>query len=170
MARWNELLQSLGINASLHNPYRYLTKGEMCSESQNTEFLCQSLILTLSCSAPSKSRFRNVAPGHCGYCVPCIIRRASIQSAFGQDATPYILANLTQRPLNTRRAEGQQIRSFQRAAQRVVGSPSLAGLLIHKPGPLRDDLRNAERLAQVYLRGMTEVHSLLNGIVTRPIV
>jgi hypothetical protein len=89
-------------------------------------------------------------------------------AAFGEDATPYTLADLTHHPLDTKSAEGQQIRSFQIAAQRVVNSPDLAALLIHKPGPLRDDVPNAERLAQVYLRGMTEVHALLNGVVTRP--
>lgn len=168
MARWNELLQALGLQISLQNPYRYLTKGEMCRGCKNIQFLRESLPLTLSCSAPAKGRFQRQAPGHCGYCVPCIIRRASIMAAFGEDPTPYALADLTQHPLDTKTAEGQQVRSFQIAARRVVNSPALAALLIHKPGPLRDDLPNAEHLARVYLQGMTEVHSLLERIVTRP--
>lgn len=168
MARWNELLKSLGLEVTLHNPYRYDTKGEMCSHCQNCEFLHANLAITLSCSAPAKGRYQGEPPGHCGHCVPCIIRRASIMSAFGKDVTPYTLADLKRHPLSTKKAEGEQIRSFQIAANRVVNSPELAALLIHKPGPLRDDLLNAEQLAQVYLRGMTEVHALLNGTVTRP--
>lgn len=168
MARWNELLQALGLQVSLHNPYRYQTKGEMCRQCRNVECLRENLHLTLSCSAPAKGRFQHQASGHCGHCVPCVIRRASIMAAFGADPTLYTLANLRQHALNTKGAEGQQVRSFQIAASRVVRSPGLANLLIHKPGPLRDDMHNIVRLAQVYLRGMTEVHELLDGVVTRP--
>lgn len=168
MARWNELLRTLGLEVSVHNPYRYETKGEMCRDCSHTDILRENLATTLSCSSPSKGRYKGQPPGHCGYCVPCIIRRASIMAAFGDDTTPYALTDLARRPLDTKSAEGQQIRSFQIAAQRVITSPQLANLLVHKPGPLRDDLPNVDRLAQVYLRGMTEVHMLLNGIVTRP--
>ncbi len=168
MARWNELLCVLDLPITLHNPYRYQTKGEMARQCREIEFLRDNLALTLSCSAPAKGRFQHQPPGHCGHCVPCVIRRAAIVAAFGHDPTTYTITDLTDHPLDTKTAEGQQIRSFQLASQRVVASPELAALLIHKPGPLRDDSANISRLAQVYLRGMTEVHSLLDGVVTRP--
>lgn len=168
MARWNQLLQALRLPITLHNPYRYQTKGEMAGQCQDVDFLRDNLSLTLSCSAPAKGRFNHQPPGHCGHCVPCVIRRAAIMAAFGNDPTTYTIANLAHHPLDTKTAEGQQIRSFQIASHRVVSSPELAPLLIHKPGPLRDDAANIDRLAEVYLRGMTEVHTLLAGVVTRP--
>jgi len=168
MARWNELFSLLGLPVMLRNPYRYQTKGEMTRQCRNAKFIFDKLALTLSCSAPSKGRFQNRPPGHCGHCVPCIIRRAAVVAAFGNDPTSYAIPDLADHPLDSKAAEGQQIRSFQIAAQRVVNSPELAPLLIHKPGPLRDDSANRARLAQVYLRGMTEVYQLLSGVVTRP--
>ena len=50
-----------------------------------------------SCSSIAKARWQGLAPGHCGFCVPCLIRRASITSAFGTDPTHYTLADLTAR-------------------------------------------------------------------------
>lgn len=169
MARWNDLLTALGLDISLHNPYRYLTKGEMITQCGTAELLKRTIPLTVSCSAPAKARYKGLAPGHCGYCVPCVIRRAAIMAALGQDPTPYTVADLARAPLDTRTAEGQQIRSFQIASQRLVAAPRLAPLLIHKPGPLRDDLEHIDELAQVYLRGMTEIDALLAGVVTRPL-
>jgi hypothetical protein len=101
--------------------------------------------------------------GHCGYCLPCLIRRASLA---GIDTTTYTLDDLKAAPLDTRHAEGRQVRSFQLAIDRLAKRPSLATALIHKPGPLFDDPTRQPALAAVYLRGMQEVGRLLAGVRT----
>ncbi len=78
MARWQELLRLLGIAATLHNPYRFRTKGEMLSRCANTTLLRHYVGETISCSSVAKARWRGFAPRHCGFCVPCLIRRAAI--------------------------------------------------------------------------------------------
>jgi hypothetical protein len=56
MARFNELLQGLGIPAQLENPHRHQTKGEMVDSCLEKDFLRTSAKLTMSCSAEGKHR------------------------------------------------------------------------------------------------------------------
>jgi 7-cyano-7-deazaguanine synthase in queuosine biosynthesis len=168
LARWNELLQALAIPARLETPYLHKTKGEMLADCADQELLRVALAGSMSCSSPTKGRWIGRSTEHCGYCVPCLIRRAAITAAFGDDPTPYTLQDLRARNLNTASSEGRQVRSFQLAAERVAAHPEIAAALIHKPGPLNDPQNDVEQLAAVYQRGMAEVAALLNGVTARP--
>ncbi|MCY4264072.1 MAG: hypothetical protein OXE78_04365, partial [Gammaproteobacteria bacterium] len=75
---------------------------------------------------------------------------------------------LTAKALDTRRAEGQQVRSFQLAIRRLDERPGLAKLLIHKPGPLSDYPERLDDYADLYRRGLEEVKVLLDGVSTVP--
>ncbi len=171
MARWNEILDRLGINGKVENPYFDKTKGEMVKACANQTLFRKLIPLSLSCSSPSKSRWRGgKAVEHCGYCLPCLIRRAAIKSGLGtnQDMTAYTLNDLTSRPLRSDAAEGKQIRSFQYAMERLRRNPQLAGFLVHIPGSLADEsLARQQKLSDVYKRGMEEVNELLKGVSTR---
>jgi hypothetical protein len=70
--------------------------------------------------------------------------------------------------LDTRQAEGQQVRSFQIAIERLSKHPELASALIHKPGPLYDDHSSLGDLADVYRRGLAEVGRLLTDVSAAP--
>jgi hypothetical protein len=104
---------------------------------------------------------------HCGHCVPCIIRQAAFIRGWGPglDPTGYRL-DIHAQPLNTDRAEGEQVRAFQYAVERIRGRPEIARLLIHKPGPLTEDTQHLSGLTDVYVRGMREVGELLNDVTT----
>ena len=66
-------------------------------------------------------------------------------------------------------SEGVQVRSFQLAIERLRARPSLAPILIHKPGPLFDESPPRQAaLAEVYRRGLEEVGALLAGVRTHP--
>lgn len=168
LARWNEFLAELGMDAAVTNPYRLRTKGEMLSECANADLLRSLLAGSMSCSSPSKARWEGHGIQHCGYCLPCLIRRASIQRAFGRggDPTAYTLEDLASRPLDARRAEGQQVRSFQYAIDRLERTDGIEKLLVYKPGPLHDVVDEVSELAAVYRRGMFEVRSILDGVRT----
>lgn len=166
IARWNELLQAIGIAGRIENPYWNKTKGEMVASCANADLLTSLGPQSFSCSSPGKGRWRRRGREHCGYCLPCLIRRAALR---GNDRTTYTLANLTARSLSTSEAKGKQIRSFQFAIQRLRQNPSLARLFIHKPGPLSDESSARQRgLADVYRRGLSEVDALLTGVDTTP--
>lgn len=164
MQCWNELLQLIEIPGELVNPYWNKTKGEMVTGCKNKVLLNKILPLSISCSSPAKGRYKGLSTQQCGYCLPCIIRRASLK----KDSTSYTLEDLTDHTLDSSKAEGQQIRSFQIALQRLAKNPSLAKILIYKPGPLPSDPKVIDELANVYLRGMQEISKLLTKVKTKP--
>jgi len=165
MARWQELLDNLGINARLKTPYRFNTKGEMLSGCANPGFISKNFDITISCSSFTKGRWKKLSPGHCGYCTPCLIRRASIEAAFGKDTTPYSIPDLYAQPLNGREAESTDVRSFQMMHHRLSRNPDLARVLIHKTGPL-DDYSASEisKYADAFKRGIEEVGALVEKV------
>jgi hypothetical protein len=166
IARWNELLDLIGIPGSIENPYWDKTKGEMATGCRNTDLLSKLAPDSLSCASPTKGRWLGLSTGHCGYCLPCLIRRAALR---GNDRTTYALKDLAAAKLDTREAEGQQARSFQFAIERLRKKPQLAALFIHKSGPLVDESSaNQAALAGVYARGLNEIAALLTGVRTSP--
>jgi len=167
MRQYNRLLDSLGISAKVVNPYAHMTKGEMVKKCKNQVFLGKYVGITMSCASPTKSRWLKLPPGHCGFCLPCIIRRASTIRWKQKDKTPYHL-NLSERCLNSQKAEGDNVRSFQLAVRRLNKDIRRARVLIHKSGPLGTDAKELEKLAKMYLRGMEEVAVLLRGAKTSP--
>jgi len=171
MARWQEILAALGIPATLENPYRFATKGEMLAQCRNAALAQRHAAETISCSSIAKARWRGQRGAglqHCGFCVPCLIRRASITSAFGSDPTPYTLAELTARPLDAARAEGENVRAFQMMARRLTQRSTLARILVHKSGPLSDyPAADIAAYADVFARGIAEVHRISGPAVVR---
>lgn len=170
IARWNELLEIIDIPGKIINPYWNKTKGEMVAECADKELLALLAPLSMSCSSPSKGRWQKLPAQHCGYCLPCLIRRAALSSGLsvGADKTAYTISDLKARVLESTDAEGKQVRSFQYAIHRLGTRPQLASILIHLNGSLGDesDKRQVE-LAQVYKRGLREVGLILEGVRTQ---
>jgi hypothetical protein len=170
IARWNDLLGVLGVDGEVRNPYWNKTKGEMATGCRNPALLKKLTADSLSCSSPAKARWLGHGIEHCGYCLPCLIRRAALTAAWGvgNDPTTYTVPDLHAQPLDTRQATGVQVRSFQYAIQRLKGKPQLANLLIHKPGSLEDEAAHLDELADVYRRGLGEVARFIDGVKTTP--
>lgn len=169
IASMNRLVKYLGLSVELVNPYRHRTKGEMVEACRDRPFLQSEVGKSMSCSSPAKVRYQGMSPRHCGYCVPCLIRRASLQAGLPvDDPTEYAIPDLGSRPLRTDRAEGEDIRSLQLLAKRIEDRPELAKILVHKPGPLIDSPDEVAAYADVFRRGMHEVWNLLEGIEARP--
>lgn len=169
IAGMNALFQNIQITGTLVNPYRHATKGEMVAGCADLPFLRKVAENSMSCSSPAKARFRGLSPRHCGYCVPCLIRRASLDAGLGgPDLTPYSVAVSKTQPLFSDRKEGEHVRSFQLMAKRIEASPSLSAILVHKPGPLGDSASEISAYAEVFRRGVIEVGKLLDGVVTKP--
>ena len=84
--RMRALLDDLGLRHPLENEFRLLTKGEALERSPNRDLLVRLAPETISCSHPEYARLRHLSQGNCGYCYPCIIRRASMHR-IGEDRT-----------------------------------------------------------------------------------
>ena len=169
MARWQALFGQLGIAASLENPYRFRTKGEMLRDCGNPPLVRQHVGETISCSSIAKARWQGLPPGHCGFCVPCLVRRAAIMSAFRTDPTTYTIADLRAEPRNSRSPEGEHIRAFQMMARRLSQRPDVADILIHKSGPLSDYAdEEIAQYADVFRRGIVEVSCVTGPVTVEP--
>ncbi|TPJ44460.1 Qat anti-phage system QueC-like protein QatC [Mesorhizobium sp. B2-7-1] len=170
MARMNELLGALGLSVVLVNPFRHQTKGEMVAGCHDLPFLQTLAKHSMSCSSPAKARYKGLAPQHCGTCVPCLIRRASLLAGLGRpDTTLYAVPSLTSHTLDTTAAEGEHVRSFQLVIERLRNNPRAAKALARIPGPLNDAPAEVDDYVDVFVRGMQEVGSLLAPVKAKPI-
>jgi len=127
MARWNVLLGALSVEGKVENPYWDKTKGEMVAECANPTLLKQLAPLSLSCSSPTKGRWTKKPQGHCGYCLPCLIRRASLR---GRDSTVYGVPDLKTATLDTR---GSRARGHRGVRTSPTPSSRRGGRLIMTP-------------------------------------
>lgn len=159
VALFAELLQRVGLPAVIEMPYRFSTKGEMLRECKDQGLLAETAKLTMSCSHPEAGRFRGFSPNnHCGYCVPCIIRKAATKAVCLADAT-YNIPIETEAPPHTTEA-GRDYRAFLMALERDSGlTASQATFRILSSGPLPSEEMTA--LAGLYVRGMDEVRALI---------
>lgn len=154
---WNNLLKNLGLELSIYNPYWNKTKGEMADECLNKDVLFETMKLSFSCSSPGKARWKGLSPQHCGYCVPCLIRRAAMHKAFGRDSTVYTETSIRNMQSSNASGIGVQLRSFQYAIEHIKKHPDIEKISIHKSGPLPQDEEYLSELASTYRRGLLEV-------------
>ena len=172
LARWNDLLKQLGLGVHLVNPYRFKTKGEMVEECLNQTFLKKTYMKTLSCSSVSKARWEGNHFGHCGHCVPCIIRRTAIEHAYEEDLSGYLAVPSmdTTTILDTQKAEGVHVRSFQLMKAKLAKKTNAHTVLVHKSGPLNDyPDADVQEYAEVFRRGIDEVDAILRNVTAKPL-
>jgi hypothetical protein len=162
MAMLRDVLQAVGLVVAVELPYRFQTKGEMLARTRDPSLLATLTPLTLSCSHPEVGRYRGMSPGnHCGYCVPCIIRRAALLGA----ALPHdvydtdILTNPP--PVGTDTAA--DLRAFGMAVERFGKMSHRARVTaVLSTGPIPGADMTA--YADTYVRGVNEVGALLAGV------
>jgi len=87
--RLRSIIAALGITNPIVNPYALKTKGECIADCKNKDLLARLAGISVSCSHSSRRQdwIRKTAK-NCGYCVPCICRRAALYKArldSGQD-------------------------------------------------------------------------------------
>lgn len=156
-----QILQALEIPVEVVLPYRFSTKGEMLRHCADPTTLQSALTETISCAHPGAGRFtgEKVANRHCGYCLPCLIRRAAITSIM-TDPTPYTVEDLSV-PLTPTR--GSDLRVCRLALDRYRSRPPrLADLLVAGPLPGTED--ELDQYLGVFTRGLAEVDAFLARI------
>lgn len=112
-------------------------------------------------SSPGKARWKQLSQQHCGYCVPCLIRRAAMHKAFGDDGTVYTETSIYEMQNKNAEGMGIQLRSFQYAIDKIKQDRNRALFYIHKPGPLPQDDEYLRELADTYIRGLLEVDAFI---------
>ncbi|MCR8710999.1 Qat anti-phage system QueC-like protein QatC [Aliarcobacter butzleri] len=76
-----EFMLSLGHQIKINNPYKFCTKGQMLDNCEDKKLMEILLEDTISCSHNAHDTWW-IRRGklNCGYCIPCMIRRASIHN------------------------------------------------------------------------------------------
>ncbi|MCP1994687.1 Qat anti-phage system QueC-like protein QatC [Flavobacterium sp. HSC-61S13] len=84
----NLILSKLKINSDISNPYEFNTKGEMVDSCKDIEFLRQIISFSNSCGKRGhRKTWIKRSATHCGVCMPCIYRQASLLNQI--DETEY---------------------------------------------------------------------------------
>lgn len=159
---FNKIIHSIGLRTSLLNPYQFRTKGEMLLSCANNEFLKLHYKTTVSCAHPDRSRWLGDTPGKsCGYCTPCIIRRAALKKA-GLTERGYVI-NVLRDPPDPSTKSGRDLRAFKLSIERFSQLQSFS-LLTHilTSGPIPIDNREIlDNYIGIYSRGIKEVADFL---------
>jgi len=148
------LIDRLGIIVKLYNPFQFKTKGEMAAECKNTDLLQGNIIHTMSCSHPDVGRYKGMNKTlHCGYCLPCTIRKAALLRGRLTDTSEYLISDY-----NSGDVARESMNAY-KLALRTFESKN-AFLKVQSSGPIEE---NIMEYADLYNRGMLELKTYLEG-------
>ena len=145
------ILDSLGFQVRLSNPYQFKTKGEMLVECQD-----QCLLRELAFQSTSCGRFMRFNYEHCGRCVPCLIRRAAFLWWGNGDGTPYSYEDLAIRDSQHRDFDDVRSAIFAALSVQKFGIDVWAGDALNQ---IR--LGDTTPYANLAQRGMAELKAFL---------
>jgi 7-cyano-7-deazaguanine synthase in queuosine biosynthesis len=112
LERLTSLWHRAGLVQPLANPYQEQTKGEMLLHCRNQGLLQELFARTVSCSRPVVSRWQRRPAGACGYCYPCLMRRAALNRLGWDDGGDYRLDVLAAPEHLTHRTRGRDLRAL----------------------------------------------------------
>lgn len=162
LARLTSALRKVGFSNLLVNPLDLKTKGEVLVECRNVPLLKRLAIQSASCSHPTRRQLwvrRHNGERNCGYCTPCLFRRASMHAAGWDDGNDYGLdvcrGELPPTSKGTSANDLRAMLSFLGARKTVADIE-------------RDILRTAQvedsnRRAHMVARGFEEVRALIKA-------
>lgn len=156
------LLKNLSIEHDIENPFQFMSKREVVEKVGKTSSFQELYFETISCSHPCNGRWTKLSqPRNCGYCYPCLIRKASL---IGQekDLTPYDPMRFAsvEEVLETSTIRANDIKALIAAEHRykMLDDRKLKRL-IHATGPIDDE--NIDMHLQVYKNTLEDVEKLL---------
>lgn len=78
----NELFKNLGLEIKIKHPFLFSTKGEMINNLSD-EFK-EYIKFTNTCGSARSNRKIEMKKKHCGFCIPCMLRKISM-AAYGNE-------------------------------------------------------------------------------------
>jgi 7-cyano-7-deazaguanine synthase in queuosine biosynthesis len=118
------LWRAAGLSTPLVNPYQDLTKGEMVRRCRHRELLGQLFGGSVSCARPVVSRWQRAPAGSCGYCYPCLMRRAALNVLGWDRGKDYWRDVLTEPSILAHRVRGRDLRALLLAAKTWEETPA----------------------------------------------
>tara|TARA_R110001606_G_scaffold361754_3_gene514957 strand:+ start:15184 stop:16515 length:1332 start_codon:yes stop_codon:yes gene_type:complete len=154
LSRLEGLLEKVGFHVKFINPYQFKTKGEMLAECKDQAAIEKAVPLSVSCSHWHRKNIQ------CGYCVPCLIRRASVHHAKLRKDANYEHKNL--KSVLKERKKRDDLQALQTAIIRLKKTNDYRAWLRQSgPLPVNTDIR--KKLASTIQRGLAEVETLFKA-------
>lgn len=145
------LWQAAGLDQSLVNPYHNLTKGQMLAQCRNLDLLEKLAPLSISCARPVAGRWRGESVGACGYCYPCLVRRAALHRLSWDRGADYRVDVLGNPEVIRHRVKGRNLRAlclalktWEHSHQEIFSRLWLAT----EPAQISERLATAQRLLE----------------------
>ncbi|HEX3530198.1 MAG TPA: Qat anti-phage system QueC-like protein QatC [Thermoanaerobaculia bacterium] len=166
LERLRSVLRKLGFKNPIVNPFEFKTKGECVVGCFDHALLTSLVAATCSCSHGTRRQHwvRKQVP-NCGYCVPCLFRRAALHKAgldagwqYGVDACEGEL------PLDYEGESANDLRALLDFIQARKTSEEIAGEIVSIA-----PVQNLSEHVAVVERGFDEVRSLLQAKAVAPI-
>lgn len=149
MEALSDCIARLGVTNAILNPFRLATKGEILSGSRDRTMLDKFASRTVSCAHPEAPRYAKRKQGNCGYCFPCLIRRAAMHHVGLDNPQDYAFDALHE-DLELVADRGNDLRSLVRSLATPVRP---IDVLRNGPVPSAD----VPAFASVYERGRAEI-------------
>ena len=158
IAELQAMLKELSIQNPLSNPYRLMTKGEMLEQVQSLEHVRDLVLLSVSCAHPEASRWRKRPLGNCGYCYPCLIRRASMHRIGWDSPLGYAWDAMSETALLDGNSQsGADLRALIHSLARGEGSWDHL-----RSGPVSAE--DSAATSEMYLRGRRELRNWVQDV------
>jgi hypothetical protein len=154
---------SLDVANPIENPLRLLTKGEALRQCRRPDVLRDLAPVSVSCAHPTVGRWLKKY-GSCGYCYPCLIRRASMHAVGLDNGGDYVYDVLTDPAfLGSSSTRPASLRALL-AAVRTGSRPT--DVLRNGPVPRAD----VAAYADLHARGLAELEAWLRTSTAQPII
>lgn len=156
---FNDLLRELSIDVKVVDPYQFKTKGEMLAESKDLDFIKSVGNETMSCAHATAARWEGKSPNiHCGYCLPCLIRRAAFSRNKLDDSKYYTYDVLNSDFLKQESKKTEDLRAVLYSMESHKSIPTINNVL--KTGPIYP-INQVDDFCKVYDAGIKELESFL---------
>jgi 7-cyano-7-deazaguanine synthase in queuosine biosynthesis len=149
--------RQVGIPQELKNPFQGLTKGEMVAQCRNLGLLKKLAPLSISCARPVAGRWQKEAVGACGYCYPCLVRRAALHRLGWDRGQDYRVDVLTGAEFLRHRVKGSNLRALCLALKTWEDNPQEMLARLWFSGSLEEISRQAAAAQRLLEAGFGEI-------------
>jgi hypothetical protein len=150
------VLNDLGLKNTLSNPLSLKTKGECINGCLDLTLLSSIAAKTVSCSHGSRRQgWKRKKAANCGYCIPCLFRRAALHAAkldSGKDYGVDVCTN--ELTVNSDRTSADDLRALSSGLRHFKSDASIRKAItsVARVEPI-------EGYVELVRRGLTEVRS-----------
>jgi hypothetical protein len=155
---FSEVVAGIGLRNPIRNPFDLKTKGEVLAESPDHDTLLRLGIDSVSCAHPSRRAiWVRRSARNCGYCVPCLVRRAAFH-AIRQDEGRQYGIDILRNEMDLQSPVAADVRAMLDCLSQVQTQKEIEER-VRMTGPIPSEKRTD--YVQMIGRGLRELRALL---------